>query len=150
MPGEVGLTEATFADAEFPIADMPLIVLAKVDPCCSSFTRWALGVDPLKNFSQLDLIATVDPLPDSPDGPLVGAAWVEADGLEAGLGLELWLLEQEVIAIVTVIAVTAVIVAASIGRDIPCASLGGNYRVYNVIVSPLRCAVMVITDARVS
>lgn len=148
MPGEVGLTEATFADAEFPIADMPLIVLAKVGPCCSSFTRWALGVDPLKNFSQLDVIVAVDPPADPPADPLAGAE--AACALVAGgLGLELEL-EQEVIAIVTVIALIAVIVAASIGRDIPCASLGGNYRVYNVIVSPSRCAVMVITDARVS
>lgn len=125
MVGEVCFTEATFADADDPIADMPLIVLAKVGPFCSRLSRSAFGVDPLKNFSQLDLIVAVDPLapdplPVPPAALLAGAAEAEAGGaLEAGgLALELGLLEQAVTAAMTVIVVIAVTVAASIGRDI--------------------------------
>jgi hypothetical protein len=79
---------------------MLLIVLAKAEPFCSRATRWALGVDPLKNFSQVALMVAVDALeaPDPPAALAVGAAEVAAaDGLAAG-ALELGLLEQAVIA----------------------------------------------------
>jgi len=104
------------------MAYIPLMVLAKVDPFWSSFSRWEFGVDPLKNFSQLDLTVAVEPLPDPlpPTDPPAGAADV-AGALDAGgLALELGLLEQAVIAIVTVIAVVA---ASRSGRDLACASV---------------------------
>jgi hypothetical protein len=97
---EVSWTADTLAEADEPRADMPLIVLAKAVPFCSRVTRWAFGVDPLKNFSQLDLMVAVVALeaPVPPAALAVGAAEVAAaDGLAAG-ALELGLLEQAVIA----------------------------------------------------
>lgn len=93
-------TEETVADAADPRADSELISVENACPFCSRLTRSDVGVDPLKNFTQLDLIVAIvaAELPDD----VAGADPLVAAGLElevAGLELELeLLLEQAVIA----------------------------------------------------
>jgi len=98
--GEFSVTESTLdvtADAS-GLAANALIAAAKVAPRCRYLARWSVGVEELKNASQLVLIAASDEAEPPPAGELdallAGPAGVDAAALE----LEELLLEQAVIA----------------------------------------------------
>jgi hypothetical protein len=98
--GEVTVTETTLdvtADAS-GLAANALIAAAKVAPFCRYLARWSVGVEELKNASQLVLIAAsaeAEPLPAGELAALLAGAAV-VDVVELGLGEPL--LEQAVIA----------------------------------------------------
>jgi hypothetical protein len=96
--GEFTVTESTLdvtADAS-GLAANALIAVEKVSPFCRYLARWSVGVEELKNASQLVFIAaSAEAEPPPPAAALLaGAAGVDAAGLE----LEELLLEQAVIA----------------------------------------------------
>jgi hypothetical protein len=105
-----------------------LISAVKAWPFCSRLTRSDVGVDPLKNFSQLDLIVAIV-ADEPPDDELVAGADVGvpvAAGVVLGLELGLELLEQAAIAAAStrVSAGARKIRRAKRWNRIRCASLG--------------------------
>jgi len=98
--GEFSVTESTLdvtADAS-GLAANALIAAAKVAPFCRYLARWSVGVEELKNASQLFLIAASDEAEPPPAGELAALAAGAAGVDEAALELDEPLLEQAVIA----------------------------------------------------
>jgi hypothetical protein len=127
--GDASVTEETVADAVAPRVDSAVISPAKARPFWSRLTRSDIGVEPLKNFFQLDLIVAIV-ADEPPDDELVAGAGVgEPAGVEVELklGLELELLpEQAVIAAVSTRASAGARKIRRVKRwnRIGCASLG--------------------------
>jgi hypothetical protein len=124
---DASVTEETVADAVVPRADREVISPAKACPFWSRLTRSDVGVEPLKNFFQLDLIVAIVAV-EPPDDELVAGADVGvpvAAGVELGLELEL-LPEQAVIAAASTRASAGArkIRRAKRWNRIRCASLG--------------------------